>query len=53
MISIKFGWPAVTNQKAQAACEKLWAEAGGDLQRRGGTCHRKDGDVRRDPSHSL
>jgi hypothetical protein len=43
MISIKFGWPAVTNQQAQETCEKLWTAAGGDVQRRGGTCHRKDG----------
>ena len=43
MISTKFGWPAVTNQQAQEACEKLWAVAGGDVQRRGGTCHSNDG----------
>jgi hypothetical protein len=43
MISTKFGWPAVTNQQAQEACEKLWAAAGGDVQRRGGTCHSNDG----------
>ena len=43
MISIKFGWPAVTNQQAQEVCEKLWAAAGGDVQRRGGICHRNDG----------
>jgi hypothetical protein len=43
MISIKFGWPAVTNQQAQEVCEKLWAAAGGNVQRRGGICHRKDG----------
>jgi hypothetical protein len=39
MISIRFGWPAVTNQQAQEACEKLWAAAGGD----GGISHRNDG----------
>ena len=44
MISIKFGWPPVTNQQAQEACEKLWAAAGGDVQRRGGTPNRAERD---------
>jgi hypothetical protein len=43
IISIKFGWPAVTNGQVQEACEKLWAAAGGNVQRRGGACDRKDG----------
>jgi hypothetical protein len=33
-ISVKLNWPAVRNGQAQAACEALWAAAGGDVQRR-------------------
>jgi hypothetical protein len=43
MVSVKIGWPAVTNRQALEACDKLWAAAGGDVKRRGGTQNRKDG----------
>jgi hypothetical protein len=43
MVSIKLGGPAATNHQARHACEKLWAAAGGDVQRRGGTPNRPDG----------
>jgi hypothetical protein len=34
IVSVKLDWPAVTNRQAQAACEALWAVAGGDTKRR-------------------
>jgi hypothetical protein len=43
MISVKFRWPPVTNGQAQDASEELWAAAGGDIRRRGGTHNRSDG----------
>ena len=41
MVSIKLGWPE-TNPQAREFCQKLWAEAGGDIRRRGGTPNRTD-----------
>ena len=43
MVSVKSGWPALTNSQAQAKCEALYAAAGGDVERRGGTPNRTDG----------
>ena len=43
MVSVKLNWPGVTNRKAQAVCEALYAASGGDVERRGGTPNRTDG----------
>lgn len=46
MVSVKLGWPALKthqNRQAYEFCQKLWTEAGGDVQRRGGRLNRTDG----------
>ena len=37
IISVKLNWPAARNRQAQAACEALYAAAGGDIKRPGST----------------
>ena len=43
MVSVKLDWPGVTNRQAQAFSEGLYAKAGGDVERRGGTPNQTDG----------
>jgi hypothetical protein len=43
IVSIKLGWPPVTNKQAQATCEELYAVSGGDVERRGGRPNQTDG----------
>jgi hypothetical protein len=44
IISIKFDWPGFKNGQAQAACEALYAAAGGDIKRLGWTPNRAERD---------
>jgi hypothetical protein len=44
IVSIKLNWPGVKNRQAQAMCEALYAAAGGDIKRLGGTLNRAEAD---------
>jgi hypothetical protein len=37
IVSVKLNWPPVRNRQAQAACQALYAAAGGDIKRPGST----------------